>query len=296
MVSLFSCCTDHGFSPILLAMKIALVSLDQVWEDKAANKERCMRHLARATALGADLIVFPEMTLTGFSMNLRVTAERASDSPSLRWFARQAASFGIAIIAGYVAWNPQGTKGENTCVFLDSRGDSVASYVKVHPFSLSGEDQLFERGNSLCVCPYGMMSFGLSICYDLRFGELFQGLSRTSDVIVNIASWPEKRIVHWHTLLRARAIEHQVYMIGVNRSGMAPDGTTYAISSVIYDPFGREAAPLVDEGDLTLHGIEGDEVASVRASHPFKRDRREDLYRDLCLVPSEVDRKGEQSV
>lgn len=277
-------------------MKVALVSLDQAWEDKEANKRRVLTFLSRAKALDADLAIFPEMTLTGFSMDTAVTAEPDGDSESLAWFTRQAQEHGMALVAGYVRWNEGNTKGINTSVLIDGQGCILGSYDKIHPFSISGEDRHYEKGDRLCSCRFGGLTIGLTICYDLRFGALYAGLSAQCDMIINIANWASLRTSHWSTLLRARAIEHQLFMIGVNRSGTDSNGTCYDLSSAIFDPFGTTVQPLVDEGEFSLYEIDPAQVARVRTAYPIMQDRRNALYRETCFPVSDVDRDGKDSV
>jgi predicted amidohydrolase len=153
--------------------------------------------------------------------------------------------------------------------------------VKTHPFSLSGEDRVFEKGNELQTCDFGGATVGLTICYDLRFPELYQGLSKTCGVIVNIANWASKRTLHWNVLLQARAIENQVFMIGVNRTGSAPDGQSYDHSSAIFGPFGNPIAPLEEDGEYGVYTIDLEEVTTVRSAYSVKSDRRVDWYKTL---------------
>ena len=262
-------------------MIVALISLDTVWEDKSANQERVLEALGCAVAHGADLAIFPEMTLTGFTMDLEASVESREDPPSLAWYREVARKFSIALIAGYVKYNEEGSKGENTAVFVSPQGEILGSYVKAHLFSISGEDGIFDKGNELCTCSFAGTSVGLSICYDLRFPEFYQSLSRGAEVVVNIASWPSRRISHWSALLRSRAIENQVFMIGVNRTGTSPDGHSFVPSSVVHDPFGIELEPIAVEQSCAIYAFDPAQTARERAGFPFKRDRREDLYRKL---------------
>lgn len=262
-------------------MKIALVSMDQVWEDKEANKVRCRQFIERASKDRADLIVFPEMTLTGFSMDIARTAEHADSAHTLHWFRTQAVEHRIAIVMGYVQWSTDEQRALNKCALISAEGTVLGMYVKTHPFSLSGEDRVFEKGNELQTCDFGGATFGLTICYDLRFPELYQGLSKSCSVILNIANWASKRTLHWNVLLQARAIENQVFMIGVNRTGSAPDGQSYDHSSAIYSPFGNPVAPLEDDGEYGVYAIDLEETATVRAAYSVKLDRRVDWYKTI---------------
>jgi len=112
--------------------------------------------------------------------------------------------------------------------------------------SLSDEDKYYNPGRSLKVVDYKGYSIGLTVCYDLRFPELYSALSKKSDVVLNIANWPEKRVDHWLTLLKARAIENQIYMVGVNRTGKDESGMRYVESSNIFNANGERLEVNID--------------------------------------------------
>ncbi len=187
-------------------MKVALISLDQKWEDKAYNMQRCAKLTARAAACGADLVIFPEMTLTGFTMNTQLSAEDPEQSSTLNAFGALAKEHGISLVAGLAVSN--GCKAANTLVAFSGEGLEQARYAKIHPFSLAREDSFFQAGNSLAKMRMPEFKLGFSICYDLRFPELYSALAKDCEVLVNIANWPKRRVTHWRTLLQARAIEN----------------------------------------------------------------------------------------
>ena len=262
-------------------MKIALISLNQVWQDKEANKIRSAQFIEKASAAESTLVIFPEMTLTGFSMNTTEIAEDSKSSLSLFWFCEQAKVNKIAIIMGYVEWNSNHRKARNCMVMINAQGEVIGLYAKVHPFSFVGEDLLFEKGNSLAFCRYEETLFGLTICYDLRFPELYQALSKTCHIIITIASWPVTRGEHWQVLLQARAIENQVFMIGVNRSGSDPNGLEYGLTSHVFTPSGSCLHPLEMEEEFALYNLDLTEVEKMRTAFPVKEDRRVDFYKSI---------------
>lgn len=260
-------------------MRVALVSLDQKWEDKAFNLERCRTLAARGAKLGADLIVFPEMTLTGFTMNTRVSAEDPDTSPSAAAFSSLAKSHGVWLIAGLVLGNAN--KPANTLVAFSPDGREQARYAKMHPFSFAGEHRHFESGEALATIRIGEFVLGLSICYDLRFPELYSALAATCDVLVNIANWPKARVAHWKTLLRARAIENQVYVVGVNRIGVDGRGLEYEPSSVVVNANGDFVDPVVSDQELDLYEVNRQDLIDYRAGFSTRQDRAPHLYRQL---------------
>lgn len=260
-------------------MKIALVSLDQKWEDKSYNLQRCSEFTAKAKSLGAELIIFPEMTLTGFSMNTSYIEESAEQSPSVKAFSELAKDNQIAVIAGVVF--KTANKPTNSLVAFSEDGQEQARYFKIHPFSFAREDEHFQSGDELAKMIMPEFKFGLSICYDLRFPELYSALAKDCDVLVNIANWPKRRVEHWRTLLRARAIENQVFVVGVNRVGIDGNGLNYEYSSQVINPNGDVVSPFYSENELDIYEIAQDHLIDFRRSFSTRQDRKRSLYRKL---------------
>lgn len=260
-------------------MKIALASLDQKWEDKNANLERCEELTEKAKLLGAELIIFPEMTLTGFSMNTSYSAESANKSPSVNAFSRLAKDNQIAIFAGVVLYS--GAKPSNALLAFSDDGKEQARYFKIHPFSFAKENEHFHSGNQLAKMTMPEFKFGLSICYDLRFPEFYSAMGKDCDVIVNIANWPKRRVDHWRTLLKARAIENQIFVIGVNRVGLDVSGLEYEHSSLIVNANGEFLQPLLSETEIDVYEISQQDLIDFRKSFSTRQDRRSEFYREL---------------
>jgi len=260
-------------------MKIALVSLNQHWENKKANKSDCLKFISQSVESEVDIIVFPEMTLTGFSMNTKLTAEDINNSDSINWFKAQAAKYSIAVIFGVVLKYEE--KAKNHLFFIDNDGEVIANYAKIHPFSYSTENEYFVGGNDIISTVYKDISIGFTICYDLRFPEIYQALSKTCDIIVNIANWPQKRSEHWSALLKARSIENQVFMIGVNRTGTDGNNIEYRKSSTIFSPDGSELTPAKISEELDIFELEVESAKKLRELFPVKKDRKIDLYKRI---------------
>ena len=260
-------------------LKIALISLNQKWEDKQYNLQRCAELTSRASALGAELVIFPEMTLTGFSLNTELLAEDADASSSVMAFSDLSVKNGLALIAGVVLQT--GIKSANTLVTFSKDGIEQARYTKIHPFSFAGEDRFFQPGKSLAKMQLADLKLGFSICYDLRFPELYSALAKDCDVLVNIANWPKRRLQHWKTLLQARAIENQTYMIGVNRVGTDGNGLEYEPSSMIFDANGERIKPIVSEGEVDLFELSMQSLRAFRSDFSTKQDRQPELYRAI---------------
>lgn len=260
-------------------MKVALISLNQEWEDKPRNLARCKVLLELVASHGAELVIFPEMTLTGFSMNTRKTAEVFEDSHTLESFRQLAVMHRLAIVFGVVFH--VGRKAANTLIHMSSVGEIVAQYIKLHPFTFAGEDQFFVNGNTLVIAELNECKIGYSICYDLRFPEIFSAMAKSCNVIINIANWPKKRVEHWQSLLQARAIENQIFMVGVNRIGKDGNDLEYEKSTYVYDANGRKLTPLVSEPEIDIFEINIGVLEAFKKQFNTVRDRLPDLYRSL---------------
>jgi len=257
-------------------MRLGLVSLDQMWQDKEVNKASCQSYLEQAAADRCELVVYPEMTLTGFSMKPDAIAEDLSESSTVHWFANQAAQNGVAVAFGVVLRH--NSSYTNNLVVVDRTGSVLERYAKIHPFSFSGENHWYVAGDRLATAVVRSVTIGLTICYDLRFPELYQALADRSHAILCIANWPASRVDHWRTLLKARAIETQAYVVGVNRTGADPVGNSYERSTEVYGPSGEAVRPVTTHGDLDVVDISIGEADRIRAAFPVRNDRRKQLY------------------
>jgi omega-amidase len=260
-------------------MLVALVSLNQAWENKDENFQACRSFTQRAKAMGAELVIFPEMTLTAFSMNTGNTAEDSANSVTVESFKELAQEIQVAIIFGVVFRDAY--KASNNALLIDCAGKIKGRYSKIHPFTFTGEDNFFNGGNKICVAKLGMVTLGLTICYDLRFPEIYSALGMQSDLIINIANWPAKRVDHWNTLLKARAIETQVFVIGINRTGADSKGLEYVKSSQVINPNGELLSPLASEGELDVFDIDPELISEFRQTFSTTQDRKSEFYKSI---------------
>lgn len=255
-------------------MKIALIESNIVWEDKAANISRLEKELKTIKNDNIDLVLLPEMSFTGFSMNVAETKE--SDMQTVDRVKELSSRYDICIGAGYV--KDAGKFCENRYT-LCNRGEVIADYAKIHPFSYSEENKYFTGGDELCATAFKDFDIGLTICYDLRFPEIYSQLSKRTQLIVVAANWPAKRSEHWKKLLMARAIENQAYMAAVNCVGDI-GGLNYSGDSMIVNPDGNACEREViniESDNIYIYDINND-VESYRTTFPVKQDRREELY------------------
>lgn len=265
-------------------MLVALVSLDQVWENKNANQMKCEFYIEKASKCNCELIIFPEMTLTGFSMNTELISEKVDDSPTIKFFCQMANKYKLSIGFGVVF--KKKIKATNNFIIVDSSGKILSNYTKIHPFSFSGENKYYSGGEELVTCNVAKATIGLTICYDLRFPEIFQALSKSCNLILTIANWPERRVKHWNVLLQARAIENQSFTIGVNRTGIDGNNHSYIRSSVVFDPDGEKLQPKHTFLEMDIYNINLCDVITARSSFPMKQDRKTEFYRSILNTNS----------
>jgi predicted amidohydrolase len=235
-----------------------MVETDTVWEDPAANRARLARSLPPC-----DVAVFPELAFSGFTMRPAVDGEA---EPFLRRLARERAT---ALVAGFVGPGPA-----NVALAVASGGETLARYEKLHPFSFAGEHLHYRRGDALPLFDLCGARAAMLICYDLRFPEAFREAAlRGAELFLVVANWPEKRVDHWRTLLKARAIENQAFVVGVNRVGEDPN-ERYVSSSMAFDPLGG----LLAEGNAVAT-IDAESARALRKRFPALSDVRTDRYR-----------------
>ena len=220
-------------------MKVAGIQHDTVWEDPGANFARIAPMIATAAADGARLIVLTEMFSTGFSMAVERVAE-LPDGPSVRFLAAQALEQGVWV-CGSLPERPTAADRPFNQLVLAAPDGTLHRYAKIHPFGYGAEPEHYAAGSSFLSVDVEGVRCTFFVCYDLRFADEFWPLAPSTDCYVVVANWPRQRRAHWSALLRARAIENQAYVVGVNRVGTG-DGLTYAGDSVIVDPLGETAA------------------------------------------------------
>ena len=253
-------------------MKIGMIQLNTVWHDKEANFAKTEESIKKAAALNCEIVVLPEMFNTGFSMEIDKIGEEALGETS-QFLTRVAAEHGVAIIAGYPVLDEDG-KGRNAAIAVDENGNIIDTYFKMYSFSYANEHIHYDSGNTPVVFDIKGIRASVFICYDLRFPEVFRQVAPSVDCIFVIANWPATRIDHWNTLLAARAIENQCYVIGVNRTGTDANGLAYPGNSHVFSPSGVDLCAGNSQDELVIADIDPSEVAKVRSEFPFLSDMR----------------------
>ncbi len=254
-------------------MKIAVVQHEIIWESPEENFAALRPQIAEAARTGAGLIVLTETFSWGFTMNTGEAWEPSS-GPSTEFLREQAAKTG-AWVVGSIPVRDEGAELPHNRMTFASPSGEIVTYNKLHPFTFSGEDKSYQAGDAKNTITIGDLRISTFICFDLRFADDFWDLANDTDCYLVIANWPASRRDHWRTLLQARAIENQAWVIGANRFGEDPN-VSYCGDSMIIDPFGEIVADTGDSaGSIVISAdVDAARVAQVRQDFPFLADRR----------------------
>lgn len=251
-------------------MKVAAIQHDIVWEDAESTRRHVTPMIAQAAAAGARLIVLTEMFATGFSMHPERIAEDEG-GPNEQFLLDRAGEHDAYLAASIAQRGPDGRYRNNAV--LAAPDGTVHRYAKIHPFSYSGEHERYEAGDTYVTVEVDGLRVTLFVCYDLRFADDFWACAAGTDLYIVPANWPEPRSGHWRTLLRARAIENQAYVLGVNRVGSVKD-LAHTGDSAVIDPSGRTLVQARIIETVLVADVDATTVSAVRRRFPFLADRR----------------------
>jgi predicted amidohydrolase len=261
-------------------MKIAAAQIACSLGDIDGNVAKICDFTSRAKAAGAELIVFPEMSDTGYAMRVIREAATPWENGAVPQLRKLAESLSILIICGVSERVEKCIY--NSLVVIDTRGEIIGQYRKTHLFSPAPieEHLCFAAGDCLASFGNGDLRLGLSICYDLRFPEVYRRLAieEKTNVFIISSAWPFPRVEHLRVLATARAIENQSYLVLANRVG-TDDGVTFCGTSAIIDPYGvAVAAASADREELLIADVSDAVVHSIRRRMPLFEHRRAELY------------------
>jgi predicted amidohydrolase len=252
-------------------MRVIGLQYDIAWENKVANFEKVRRMLQQAAPCAGALVVLPEMFATGFSMDVAQIAEPPGGVTE-HFLAELAKDFQCTVVGGKVS---PGTppKGRNEAVVFDAEGRLAGRYAKQRTFNPGGEGQHYECGAQSVILNTGEWRWSPFICYDLRFPELFgDSIKNGAELLVIMANWPLERMEHWHILLRARAIENQAYVVGVNRCGQSPKWV-YGGCSMVVNPRGEICAQAESTEACIEAELDRQSLLAYRRDFPVLADR-----------------------
>lgn len=252
-------------------MKVALCQSNIQWNDPDLNLQCCAAFVEKAVQQSAKLILFPEMFLSGFSLLSGSLAEEVYRK-GLAFLAETARTKGLSIGGTLPECAERGERPYNTFFIFGPAGE-VLRYRKLHLFSFAAEEKHYTEGSVVQITQLEGLRVSPFICYDLRFAEVFSKVALQTDVYLVLANWPAGRQSHWEILLRARAIENQAYVIGVNRVGEG-GGLSYKGGSAIINPLGEYVARGGDREEMIVGELQASELRRVRQEFPFLQDRR----------------------
>ena len=251
-------------------MLVAAVQHDIVWADRDANFAALSPLIRETAANGARLVVLTEMFSTGFVVDRDDIGEPAG-GPSSAFLSSMATELGIWVCGSCPEVADGDPRPYNSFVVAAPDG-TQHRYSKIHPFTYGGEDRHFRAGDSHVTIDVEGIRTSLFVCYDLRFADEFWALAQRTDLYLVPANWPVSRREHWTSLLRARAIENQAWVVGVNRVGSGGK-LDYVGDSRIIDPLGSET--VAGDGQCIVYAdVTAESVAQTRERFPFLQDRR----------------------
>ncbi len=248
-------------------LKITTFQAYLFWE----NIEKNLKNLAlRLSSIRekTDLIVLPEMFSTGFSLNAFGLAEEP-DGPTTDWMFRQARSFESVVTGSIII--KENSNYYNRLIWMRPDG-TYEKYDKRHLFGLGKEDEVYTAGTERLIVDLHGWKICPAICYDLRFPVWLRNTDGNYDILLIVANWPEKRSSHWRTLIPARAVENQSYVIAVNRVGHDGNEVYHQGDSMCIDPNGNTVYYKPNDEDLYTFSISKDELTKARRLYPFLQD------------------------
>jgi len=252
-------------------LTITTIQTNLIWEDKPANL-RLLEQKIVAIQEKTEIVVLPEMFSTGFSMKPELLAE-TMDGETVEWMKRVSRENNI-VLTGSVMIEEAGNYF-NRLIWMLPNGQ-YGHYDKRHLFAFGEEDKHYSAGNKRLIASVKGWKINLLVCYDLRFPVWArQKTSDTGaeyDVLIYVANWPERRSHAWKTLLCARAIENQCYVVGVNRVGNDGNNVYHSGNSLVIDPLGQVLYHMADEEDVNTITLQKEILEEVRAKFPFWKD------------------------
>ena len=259
-------------------MQIAAIQMNMAFAAPKQNFEKAVSLVRKAAKRQPDVILLPETWNVGFypRENLPALADKNA-AETKRTFAALAKELHVNIVAGSVAAGfADGV--HNTSLSFDRNGTCVSRYDKTHLFTPMHEDDYFVKGDGISAYAFDGFACGTEICYDIRFPELTRTLTvQGLDFLFLVSQWPDVRLPQLHALLRARAIENQMFVVCCNSCGQAP-GSRYGGGSVAFDPLGNELAMAGADEEILYADCDTGIVQGIRESINVFRDRRTEIY------------------
>ncbi len=258
-------------------LTISLAQMKFQFGNIEANFARAEEWIAEAAGCGSDLLLLPELWASGYDLENWARYAAPLGEGSFQRVSDLARRYRIAI--GSSLLEAKGGGAFNTFVLYGPQGETWGVYRKIHRFRLLQEEKWLKAGDQLVLAPTPWGSVGISICYDLRFPEMFRPYSLAgSRLTLIVAEWPERRVAHWTKLLQARAIENQTFVAGVNKVGES-QGVKLGGCSAIVDPWGVSLVDGDDREGLLTADIDLREADKARRYIPVMGDRQPEIYK-----------------
>jgi omega-amidase len=254
-------------------LSITTIQTNLFWEDKRANLLMLEEKIATLHSK-TEIVILPEMFSTGFSMQPQLFAENMQGE-TIAWMKRVSNENGV-VLTGSIMIEEEG-KYYNRLIWMLPNGQ-FGYYNKRHLFAYAGEDKHYTAGNKRLIASVKGFKINLQVCYDLRFPVWSRQLPQQNktdaeyDVLIYVANWPEKRSHAWKTLLCARAIENQCYVVGVNRVGSDGNNIYHSGNTLVIDAMGQVLYHMADEEDVNTITISKDKLIEIRTRFPFLQD------------------------
>ncbi len=249
-------------------LKISLFQGYLFWENIDKNLQNIGLRLSGGIREKTDLIILPEMFSTGFTMNAGPLAE-PMNGKTMHWMHKIAKQFDCAVTGSIII--TEGGKYYNRLIWMNADG-TYSYYDKRHLFTLAKEQNVYTAGTKKLIVELKGWKIFPVVCYDLRFPVWLRNVHGSYDLLIVVANWPERRALHWRTLLPARAVENQSYVVGLNRVGHDGNEIYHSGDSTCISPNGHVIYYKRDEEDVYTLSIIGDEVEKTRRTLPFLKD------------------------
>jgi predicted amidohydrolase len=255
---------------MMSALSVTMIQSNLSWENKAANLQQFSEKIV-AIERPTHVVVLPEMFSTGFSMKPAALAE-TMEGETVQWMKQMAARQKIIVTGSVIIEEDQ--QFFNRLLWVLPNG-TVGQYDKRHRFAFAGENNYYTAGNKRLITSVNGWKINLQICYDLRFPVWARQQSTDApefDVLLYVANWPERRSHAWKSLLIARAIENQCYVVGVNRIGRDGNGIEHSGDSMLIDPLGDILYTQSNVEETSTHVLHKEKLDEIRTKFPFWKD------------------------
>ena len=269
-----------------MVVRIALAQVTPVWDEPGATLRKVEPFIARAAADGAAIICFPEQFATGWDPG-SVSNAQPADGEIFHTLSDYAKRHDIAVL-GSLRLQEKG-RLFNACIVAGRDGTLLASYRKVHLFSPLREGTCYHPGENVATFPLGDMTFGIAICYDLRFSPLFHVYAAAgAECMLVPSAWPASRMDAWELFIRTRAMENQLFVAGINTVGITPVDR-YSGNSMVAGPLGNIIRQASDNEGITCTDLDPDVIRQSRQVMHVEEDRQTGLYHDMARAAKRTD-------